>query len=228
MDSSRNESTQWSTTAIVCVTALLSVCVGATAGFIASQPSTNLYAPTAAVKPINIAPLPVSSAARAPLPLHAVRVPQDGQILEDSMFTTSSSEANQGQPWLTCALAGLAFSAASLLTFLRKPKTEENYAMLAEIATDPKEDKRYRTGPWPEKGFELSGRVISTTMDKTAVVLVERRILDTKYHKFKRVTKKYKAHDEFNEYKNGDEVVIRLSRPISKTKSFVVIGKLLK
>lgn len=77
----------------------------------------------------------------------------------------------------------------------------------------------------PETGRELTGRVVSTAMDKTVVVDVERRVLDSKYGKYKKQTKKYKAHDEENEYKNNEVVTIRETRPISKDKRFVVVGR---
>ena len=80
-------------------------------------------------------------------------------------------------------------------------------------------------GPQPGTGRTLVGRVISTAMDKTVVVDVERKVLDDKYHKYRAQTKKYKAHDELNQYKNNELVVIKESRPISKDKSFIVVGR---
>lgn len=62
-------------------------------------------------------------------------------------------------------------------------------------------------------------------MQKTAVVLVERFFKHPKYRKFIRRSKKYKAHNEENEYKTGDEVLIEEINPISKDKHFRIIKK---
>lgn len=72
---------------------------------------------------------------------------------------------------------------------------------------------------------QLSGTVVSDKMVKTVTVLVSRFIKHPKYGKFMNISKKYKAHDEGNTYKEGDKVVIEECRPISKDKSFKVIGK---
>ncbi len=72
---------------------------------------------------------------------------------------------------------------------------------------------------------QLQGVVTSDKMQKTVVVKVERYIEHPKYKKFYTVSKKYKAHDENNEYKVGDKVTMEESRPLSKDKSFVVIAK---
>ena len=58
---------------------------------------------------------------------------------------------------------------------------------------------------------------------KTVVVQVERRYRDPVYGKYVKSRKKYHAHDEKNEYKTNDVVEIRESRPLSKTKRWVVI-----
>lgn len=72
---------------------------------------------------------------------------------------------------------------------------------------------------------KLTGRVVSDKMDKTVVVNVQRFVAHKKYGKYYKIDKHYKAHDENNEYKVGDMVVIEESRPISKDKNFVVVGK---
>lgn len=74
-----------------------------------------------------------------------------------------------------------------------------------------------------EKGIVLDGVVVGDKMDKTVVVSVSRFIKDPKYGKFYKVSKKYKAHDEDNQYKVGDKVSIKETRPISKDKRFRVI-----
>jgi len=70
---------------------------------------------------------------------------------------------------------------------------------------------------------QLKGTVISTKMKKTVVVLVERLKEHPKYKKRYKVSKKYKAHDEKEECKVGDQVVIEECRPISKEKKWRVI-----
>ena len=72
---------------------------------------------------------------------------------------------------------------------------------------------------------KLTGKVVSDKMDKTVVVLVNRYVSHKKYGKFFKIDKRYKAHDENNDYKVGDEVIIEECRPLSKDKSFTVIGK---
>ncbi|ESA38006.1 30s ribosomal protein s17 [Leptolyngbya sp. Heron Island J] len=69
---------------------------------------------------------------------------------------------------------------------------------------------------------ELTGRVVSDKMDKTVVVAVENRVPHPKYQKIVVRTKKYKAHDDSNECKAGDIVRIRETRPLSRTKCWVV------
>lgn len=68
----------------------------------------------------------------------------------------------------------------------------------------------------------LSGRVVSDKMDKTVTVLVERKVKHPLIGKVVRRSNKFHAHDENNECKEGDLVVIEESRPISKTKTWKV------
>ncbi|HEY4506341.1 MAG TPA: 30S ribosomal protein S17 [Candidatus Paceibacterota bacterium] len=68
----------------------------------------------------------------------------------------------------------------------------------------------------------LEGVVVSDKMQKTVVVEVDRFIKHSKYGKFMRRSKKYKAHDEAG-HKVGDKVTIEECRPISKDKHFKVI-----
>ena len=68
----------------------------------------------------------------------------------------------------------------------------------------------------------LTGTVVSDKMDKTVTVLVERKVKHPIYGKIIRRSKKFHAHDENNEFKAGDIVIISESRPLSKTKSWVV------
>jgi len=68
----------------------------------------------------------------------------------------------------------------------------------------------------------LTGRVVSEKMDKTVTVLVERRVTHPMYGKVVTRSKKYHAHDEKNEFHEGDVVLIEECRPISKTKAWRV------
>jgi small subunit ribosomal protein S17 len=68
----------------------------------------------------------------------------------------------------------------------------------------------------------LVGRVVSDKRSKTVTVLIERRVTHELYGKIVGRSRKYHAHDEKGEYKTGDMVEIAESRPISKTKSWVV------
>lgn len=68
----------------------------------------------------------------------------------------------------------------------------------------------------------LTGRVVSNKMDKTVTVLVERLVKHPLYGKVVRKSNKYHAHDENNQYAEGDVVVIEETRPLSKTKNWVV------
>ena len=68
----------------------------------------------------------------------------------------------------------------------------------------------------------LVGKVVSDKRDKTITVLIERRTKHELYGKIVARSSKYHAHDEKGEYKMGDVVEIAETRPISKTKSWVV------
>ncbi len=68
----------------------------------------------------------------------------------------------------------------------------------------------------------LIGKVVSDKRSKTITVLIERRTKHELYGKIVAKSSKYHAHDEKDEYRLGDVVEIAESRPISKTKSWVV------
>jgi small subunit ribosomal protein S17 len=74
----------------------------------------------------------------------------------------------------------------------------------------------------PGKRKHLVGTVSSDKMDKTVVVVVERRERHARYSKFVGRRKKYKAHDEKNEYRVGDVVEIEECRPLSSEKRWNV------
>ena len=86
---------------------------------------------------------------------------------------------------------------------------------LAATATAPSQAKTKVTRTFV-------GKVVSDKRAKTITVLVERRVKHELYGKIIGKSSKYHAHDEKGEYKMGDVVEIMESRPISKTKSWVV------
>ena len=76
----------------------------------------------------------------------------------------------------------------------------------------------------PKKSLKrtLIGKVVSDKRQKTVTVLVERRVKHELYGKIVAKSSKYHAHDEKGEYKLGDVVEIAETRPVSKTKAWVV------
>lgn len=68
----------------------------------------------------------------------------------------------------------------------------------------------------------LIGKVVSDARDKTVSVLIERRVKHPLYGKIVKKFAKYQAHDENNQYKVGDVVIIAETKPVSKTKSWTV------
>ena len=75
------------------------------------------------------------------------------------------------------------------------------------------------------KKRQLKGVVSSDKMDKTVVVIVTHMRKHSKYKKYYKVSSKFKAHDDKNEYKVGDNVLIEESKPISKDKRWIVVNK---
>lgn len=73
---------------------------------------------------------------------------------------------------------------------------------------------------------QLQGIIVSDKMDKTRVVAVSCLKKHPRYKKYYKVTKRFKAHDEKNEYKVGDKVIIEEIRPISKDKRWKIIEKI--
>lgn len=69
----------------------------------------------------------------------------------------------------------------------------------------------------------VTGRVSSSKMDKTITVVVERQTRHPVYGKFVRRSTKLHAHDENNEGREGDLVLIEQCRPLSKTKSWRLV-----
>jgi small subunit ribosomal protein S17 len=70
----------------------------------------------------------------------------------------------------------------------------------------------------------LTGKVVSNKMDKTVAVSVERLVKHPMYGKYIRRTTKLLAHDENNECKEGDTVTIKPCRPMSRRKSWMLVG----
>jgi len=89
---------------------------------------------------------------------------------------------------------------------------------VTEGAAEAVEHEAGRSGP-----RKLIGRIMSDKMDKTVVVEVVRFKVHPVYKKYVRVKKRYKAHDEKNEYKTGDRVEIIEHRPLSRHKRFKVV-----
>lgn len=67
---------------------------------------------------------------------------------------------------------------------------------------------------------EIQGVIVQKSGDKTASVLVERKVVHPRYHKIVKRFKKYLIHDEKNATKIGDTVIAVECRPISKRKAF--------
>ncbi len=70
---------------------------------------------------------------------------------------------------------------------------------------------------------QMTGTVVSNKADKTVTVLVERLVKHKMYHKFMRRHTKFAAHDDRNDCRIGDRVMITESRPLSKSKRWRVI-----
>lgn len=70
----------------------------------------------------------------------------------------------------------------------------------------------------------LPGIVVSSKADKTITVLIERRLLHPLYKKYIRRSTKVHAHDEANECREGDRVLIAQCRPVSRTKAFRLVS----
>jgi small subunit ribosomal protein S17 len=73
---------------------------------------------------------------------------------------------------------------------------------------------------------KLQGIIVSDKMEKTRVVAVTRLKKHPRYLKYYKVMKRFKAHDEKNEYKVGDKVIIEETRPLSKEKRWRVVARI--
>lgn len=72
----------------------------------------------------------------------------------------------------------------------------------------------------------LQGTIVSDKMNKTRVVAVTRLKKHPRYQKYYKVTRKFKAHDEKNEHKTGEKVIIEETRPLSKDKRWRILSKI--
>lgn len=72
------------------------------------------------------------------------------------------------------------------------------------------------------KARKISGKVVSSAMDKSIVVLIERLVKHDKYKKYVKKSTKIMAHDETNQCEAGDYVTISECRPLSKNKSWTL------
>jgi len=72
----------------------------------------------------------------------------------------------------------------------------------------------------------LTGKVVSDKMDKTITVLIERRVKHPIYGKYVKRSTKLHAHDETNQCRIGDKVTIRETRPLAKTKCWMLVDVL--
>ena len=73
-------------------------------------------------------------------------------------------------------------------------------------------------------GKQIEGVVVKDKMLKTRVVEVTRLKKHKRYGKYYKVSRRFKAHDEKNEYKTGDKVVIEETRPLSREKRWKIKG----
>ncbi|MEK7465257.1 MAG: 30S ribosomal protein S17 [Patescibacteria group bacterium] len=72
---------------------------------------------------------------------------------------------------------------------------------------------------------KIEGTIVSDKMQKTRVVAVERMKMHPRYLKYYKVTQRFKVHDEKNEYKTGDRVLIQEVRPLSRYKRWTIVSK---
>lgn len=73
---------------------------------------------------------------------------------------------------------------------------------------------------------KLKGTIVSDKMNKTRIIAIERMKKHPKYQKYYKITARFKAHDENNEYKVGDQIIIEETKPLSKDKRWKIIGKI--
>ena len=72
---------------------------------------------------------------------------------------------------------------------------------------------------------KLQGIIVSDKMNKTRIVAIVRLKKHPRYKKYYKVTRRFKVHDEKNEYKAGERVIIEETKPLSKDKKWRVVKK---
>ena len=107
----------------------------------------------------------------------------------------------------------------------KKDQAAEPHPAPAEAAPAPEpQPPPAAAAPGETKGARtLTGRVVSSRMQKTIAVEIERLVRHPTYGKYIRRTTKLLAHDESNECKEGDTVSIKPCRPMSRRKSWVLV-----
>jgi small subunit ribosomal protein S17 len=98
--------------------------------------------------------------------------------------------------------------------------SEAQTAAASTAEHKPEHKPEHKTGHYRRK---IVGKVIKDKMDKTVVVECINASRDPLYGKYVRTRKRFKAHDEKNEYKVGDQVEIQEHAPMSREKRFMVI-----
>lgn len=93
------------------------------------------------------------------------------------------------------------------------------------MATETQTPSTTARGETTGNGRVLSGKVVSSKMQDTITVAVERYVKHPKYKKYQRRTKKYLVHDKGNTAQVGDTVKIKEVAPISKRKRFTLLSK---
>ena len=91
------------------------------------------------------------------------------------------------------------------------------------LTTEKEMDRAEHADGAVSKGRVLRGTVVSTKMQDTIAVLVDRYVKHPKYKKYMRRSKKYLVHDKGNTAQMGEKVAIREVRPLSKRKRFTLV-----
>lgn len=105
---------------------------------------------------------------------------------------------------------------------VKETKVKKTIKAKAEVKNVKVMDKKQEV---KIKGQTMSGVVVSTKMQNTVVVAIERKVAHKLYGKLIRVTKKIKADTNGMEINEGDVVTIAQTKPISRDKNFKVVGK---
>jgi len=102
-------------------------------------------------------------------------------------------------------------------------KTPGESAPVAKPKPEPQAQVQAQPQPKPHRRQRKQGRVASDKMQKTIVVAVEELKRHRVYKRTYRYTTRFKAHDEYNEARSGDIVVIEETRPLSKEKRWKLV-----